>query len=321
MKNIHNILFAFAISVFSLLGSGCVQWDTVEPGQVGVVVNYGKLDPHAYKPGFYFYSFLANDMQFMSTRMQTYTFGNRRDQQNQAADQANTNVDSYTGPAIQILSNDQLQVSIDITIQYHLNGTFAPAVYREFSMDYAEALVEVPVRSAVRNAASEFVARDLVVHREQLQASMERKIAEQIAYTLHSKGVSEMAIIVDNVSLRQIDLPDSLENSIRQVQEQQMLTLQRQQAIETARQEAERLRIEAEGATAAQLIRAEGTANANRAVAASLSPQILRLRELEAQYAMVANSNSRLVVVPYGQPTVVNVPNPNPAVTAATNQR
>lgn len=324
MKNLQHFLLVSSIFLLSLIGTGCAQWDTVEPGQVGVIVNFGKLDTHPYQPGFYFYSFLANDMKFMSTRMQTYTFGNRSDQRRTQAAQDQTqepiyNEDSHSGPAMQILSNDSLRVSIDITIQYHLNSRYAPLVYREFSDDYSEALIEVPVRTAVRNAASEYVARDLITHREQLQDSMERKVAEQIAFTLHSKGVSEQAIIVDNVSLRQIDLPDSLENSIRLVQEQQMQTLQRQQAIETARQEAERLRIEAEGAAAAQLIRSEGTANANRAIAASLSPQILRLRELEAQYAMVANGNSRLVVVPYGQPTVVSVP--NQAITAAATQR
>lgn len=320
--NFNRIFISFLILISSIFGTGCFQYDTVNPGQIGVLVKLGDLNTHAYQPGFYFYSFLADDMVFMTTRMQTYTFGGSRDQRQQQANADQTavvNVNSHTGPAIQILSNDQLQVTIDISIQYHLNGAYAPLVYREFGEEYGEALVEVPVRSAVRNAASEFVARDLVVHRETLQASMERKVAEQISLTLRSKGVNSQAIIVDNVSLRQIDLPDSLENSIRQVQEQQMQTLQRQQAIETARQESERLRIEAEGATAAQLIRANGTANANRAIAASLSPQILRLRELESQYAMVANGNSRLVVVPYGQQTLINVPSPMP-IQAATQR-
>lgn len=318
--NFNRIFISLFVFAFSIFGAGCFQYDTVSPGQVGVLVKLGDLNTNVYRPGFYFYSFLADDMVFMTTRMQTYTFGgsrDRRQQQPTEAAPAVANVNYHSGPAIQILSNDQLQVTIDITIQYHLNGTYAPLVYREFGEDYSEALIEVPVRSAVRNAASEFVARDLVVHRENLQASMERKVAEQISLTLRSKGVNNQAIIVDNVSLRQIDLPDSLENSIRQVQEQQMQTLQRQQAIETARQESERLRIEAEGAAAAQLIRANGTANANRAIAASLSPQILRLRELESQYAMVANGNSRLVVVPYGQQTLINVPSPMPAQVAA----
>jgi regulator of protease activity HflC (stomatin/prohibitin superfamily) len=308
-----------AIMMFSLFSTGCVSCQTIEPGNVAVEVNWGTLNTHVYNPGFYTYS-LFSDLYVMSTRMQTYTFGGTRErtqqQENQQNQEESNTQNIHRGQSIQILSNDQLAVNIDVTIQYHLNGTSGPLIYREFGLDYSEALIEVPVRSAVRNAASDYAARELVTHREEFQSKMERMISEQIALTLHAKHVSVSAIVVDNVSLRQIDLPDSLERSIRQVQEQEMQTLQRQSAVQTARQESERLRIEAEGAVAAQLIRANGTAEANRAISASLSSNILRLRELEAQYAMTANPNARIVVVPYGQPTVVNVP--QQAITAAT---
>lgn len=318
MKIIYSLFAALILSVFT---SGCMQFDTVEPGQVGVLVNFGKLDSHVYRPGFYWYSIMANDMEFMTTRMQTYTFGGRVEQQrNQQQDvEVAENENSHIGPELEVRTNDSMQIKVDITVQYHLNGAYAPSVFREFGLTYNEALVEVPVRSAVRMAASEFIAQDLMTHREQLQAMMEQKIAEQVSLTLHSKGVDRHAIIVDNVSLRQIDLPASLDNSIRMVQEQQMQTLQRTQAIETARQEATQARIQAEGAAQAQLIRANGTAEANRAVSASLTPQILRLREFEAQYAMVANPNARIVVVPYGQPTLVNLPPMQQAAVAAAS--
>lgn len=311
-----HLFYILTVVLLSFFPTAC-SCATVNPGEVGVEVKFGKLNDHQYNPGFHIYSVLSDDLYILSTRMQTYTFGGVQDQRRQTtAETEEVNVNIHSGPSIQILSSDQLQVVIDITIQYHLNGTYAPAVYREFGADYNEALVVVPVRSAVRNSASNFIARDLVTHREQLQTTMEDKIAEQIALTLRAKNINAAAIIVDNVSLRQIDLPDSLENSIRQVQEQQMQTLQRQSAIETARQEAERLRIEAEGATQAQRIRAEGNAEANRIMSASLTPQIMRLRELEAQYAMNANPNARLVVVPYGQPTVISAP-PMAAVAAS----
>lgn len=293
--------------MMAIFSSGCASCQTIEPGTVGVEVNWGTLR-HVYNPGFHFYN-VFSDMHVFSTRMQTYTFGGAGDRDNTNLTNRNSaSENTHHGPSIQILSSDQLPVVIDITIQYHLNGAYATGIYREFGFDYSEAIVEVPVRSAIRNAASGFGARELVTHREQFQTRAEQMISEQIAFTLRSKNVSAHAIVVDNVSLRQIDLPDSLEASIRQVQEQQMRTLERQSAIETARQEAERLRIEAEGAAAAQLIRAEGNASSNRIMAASLTPNVLRLRELEAQYAMTANPNARLVVVPHGQPTIINAP-------------
>lgn len=316
MKNIFLVIATLILSVFS---SAC-QFDTVEPGSVGVEVNMGKLNRHVYNPGFHFYSFMSDDLYYMSTQMQTYTFGGAREARRPVGDDEDVqiNPNSHSGPPMEIISSQQMKVIVDITVQYHLNAANAPMIYQEFGIDYAEAIVEVSVRSGSRNAAEGFDTTELVTKREQFQNAMEREIVDQIAETLRSKHVDPRALIVDNVLLRQIDLPDNLENSILLVQQQGMQTLVQESAVNTARQQAERLRIEAEGQAAAQLIRAEGTANANRAISASLTPTILRLREFEAQYAMVANPNARIVVVPYGQPTLVNLPPMQTVAAAAT---
>lgn len=306
-----KIILLMLMTFMSISTTAC-SCQTIEPGSVGVEVNWGKLENHVYNPGFHLYS-LASDMYVFSTRMQAYTFENGRDQRvstNQTAGQedADNNQNSHQGNAINILSMDQLPVTIDISVQFHLTAASVAKIYKEFGLSYYESLIEIPVRSAARNAAALFNARDLVTHREQLQTKMEEEIAAQIATTLRAKNVPMSALIIDNVSLRNIDLPDSLEASILRVQEQQMQALERQNSIETARQEAERQRIEAEGRAAAIQINATATARANETIAQSLSSNILRLRELEAQYASRVNPNAHLVMVPYGQTTVLATP-------------
>lgn len=274
----RNLLFVFAMFMF-----GCA---TVEPGDVGIGIDLSGVQEELYQPGTHFVS-PTTDVVFMSLQTQTYEM---------------TGADE-----IHALTQDQLSVQLEVTINFALNEDHVIDVYKAYSVDYDSRIVHPIVRTAVRDAASSFSAQQLVNDREGLQTRMEERVRNDLASTLRQRNLSEDAIRIENVMLRNIDLPDSLDASIAAVQEQRMQTQQRQQALETARAEAERLRTEAEGHAAAQQIRAEAEALANRTVAQSLTPAVLEARRIQAMQELAAGNNSRVVLYPANTTPAIRV--------------
>lgn len=280
-----HILLVLSIVLIGLLGVGC-SCATVEPGQVGIGVDMDGVQDSVYQPGFHVVS-ITTSIVPMSLQTQTYEM---------AGDDE-----------IHALTQDQLSVDLEVTINFSLNEQHAIAVYTAYTQDYAGRIVHPIVRTAVRDAASTFTAPNLVDHRDEFQAAMEQQVAQQLTRTLQQRQLPPDAIRIENVMLRNIDLPEALDQSIAAVQQQRMQTQQRQQALQTAEAEAARLRTEAEGAAAAQQIRARAEAEANRTIAESLTSAVLEARRIEAMQALANSPGSRVVFYPAGTTPQIRV--------------
>jgi regulator of protease activity HflC (stomatin/prohibitin superfamily) len=198
---------------------------------------------------------------------------------------------------------------MDVSVQFHLNPAQALEVFNKLGPNYDDTIVHPLVRTAVRDAASEFTATQLVDQRGELQTRMSNLVRHQLSTTLRGRQISESAIVVDNILLRNIDLPNTLDEAIARVQQERQATQQRTQARQTAEQEAARIRIEAQGQseamlvrtradTEAQLLRARAEAESNRHLSQSLTPNILSLRQIEATRALLGSNQTRTIMVP-----------------------
>lgn len=275
-----------------LLGAtGCTE--TVDPGQVGVAVYWGETQTWVYPEGFHFTSVWMNVVR-MSTRTQAYEMG-------LSGSPGSTEGSESTierGEPISVLTQDQLSVTLSATVQFHLNATTAPMIYRMYGESYADTIVHPLVRTAIRDAASSFSATDLVDERPRLQTMMEANVQRRLEDALIGRNIPTNAVVIENILLQNIDLPDSLDASIAAVQQQRQQTVQRQQALLTAQAEADRLRTEADGEAAATRIRADAQADANRALSASLTPAVLEQHRIEATLALLHDGGTRTIMVP-----------------------
>jgi len=290
------------VVILAVASFGCST--TVDPGTIGVPVNWGQVQTYTYPEGFHFVSPFT-DVHSMSIRTQTYDMGGAVAQRSQEENDSSHN--NHPDNAVNILTSDQLAVVMEVSIQFHLNPRGALEVYRLFGENYADAVVHPIVRAAVRDAASEFTAIQLVDQRARLQSRMEELVREGLTSTLRGREIDPNAITIDNILLRNIDLPESLDASIAAVQQQQQHTARSQQALLTARAEADRARVEAEGASVSTLARARAEAEANRIIAASLDPRVLEARRIEAMRGILANEHTRLVMLPTGTTPMLNI--------------
>lgn len=289
-----NRLKTTVLLALAVFAAGC--YTTVQPGEVGVEVSFGTVSGDVKQPGIYGTAFC--DVNAMSTRTQTYTM-------------AGAGTEGASNGSVSVLTKDQLPVSLDVSVMFHLNGTRAIDVYRTFGLHYDDSLVHPLVRTAVRDAAAEFTAVDLIDKRTDLQAMMERLVRAKLATTLHGRTVSDDAVVIDNILIRNIDLPQSLDEAIANVQRQRQATAAAEQANLTAQQNAARQLTVANG-DAAQLlartradaemlrIRSESQAAANRTLAESLTPALLAHERIQATAAVLQSNGTRTVFLPTG---------------------
>lgn len=296
---------SFSSVMLALVFMAMVGCETVQPGNIGIQVCMGSVEDKTLQPGTY--GMLICHVDQLSTRTQTYTM-------------AGAGQEAAVNGSVRILTQDQLSVNLDVSVQFHLNERQALPVYKVFGADYDHTIVHPLVRTAVRDAASEFTAVQLIDERARLQARMNTLVRTALSNTLHTRNVANEAILVDNILLRNIDLPASLDQAIANVQRQRQETMQQTQARQTAEQRALSLQAQARGDSEAMLIRtradmeaarlrAERTAENNRLLNASLTPEILRLRQIEAMNAMLSSNQTRVVFLSPGQaPPVMMMP-------------
>lgn len=208
-------------------------------------------------------------------------------------------------------SHDNVSIKVDVTVSYTLTRSEAANVYKRLGDDFPTVLLLPAVRSAVRDAVAEHEALTVAQGRSELETRTLANIRASVKATLESQGLAENAIRVNTAQLRNIELPETLTHSIESIQQQRNQGLEREQALHTAQQEAERLRIEAQGRNQVEIlnaqreatvrqIRGESEALYNRTVAASLNQNLIELRRIDAQRAISTNPNAQLVVIGNG---------------------
>lgn len=286
--------------IIASLLSACT---TIEPAAVGVEVLFGKVQPGVRSPDWY--STMLSDVHHLSTRTQTYTMAGTA----AASPSGTPATEAQTDGSVKVLARDQLPVDLDVSVMFHLNGARAIEVFRSFGADYDGQIVHPLVRTAVRDAASEFSAVDLIDQRAALQARMTTLVRDRLATTLRGRSVNADAVSIDAILLRNIDLPQSIDEAIANVQRQRQATAASTQANLTAQQEAARALTIANGEAAALIarteadarmlrIRSEAQASANRTLSSSLTPEFLTYERIQATRAVLGSNGTRTVFLP-----------------------
>ncbi|MEG3955172.1 prohibitin family protein [Microcoleus sp. herbarium2] len=189
---------------------------------------------------------------------------------------------------ISATSKEGLPLNIDISIQYRIDPAKAANVYQNIGTDEREIVI-----SRFRAIAREIVAG----YPAEAVYSTKR---EEISLRLREKlrlYITPLGFVVDEALLRNVKIPETLQEAIQQRLKAEQENLQMQFVLAKEKQEAERKRIEAKGRADAQKILAEG-----------LTPAILQLRTIEANEKLSLAPNSKLVILGNGQNTSLILP-------------
>jgi prohibitin 1 len=175
-------------------------------------------------------------------------------------------------------SNEGLILALDTSLLFHLDHTKAAYVYQTIGDNYAEKIVEPTLRSAVRASTSAHSANALYTNAREL---VQQQIQDELTKELAPRGV-----IVENVLLRDVQLPAMLKSSIEAKQQAEQDALRMSFILQKEKQEAERKRIEAQGIADFQKIVAQG-----------ISAQLLEWKGIEATEKLAQSNNTKVIVV------------------------
>ena len=289
--DVHNLLTRLSlvlglVAVALMLGASIT---IIPAGHVGVQVLFGKVKPTPLTEGIQFINPFVT-VQEMSVRTETYTMS----------------ATATEGPvrgddSIQALSADGLSMPLDITVVFRLVGNDAPLVYRDICADYVDKIIRPSSRTAVREAIAGFTAQEAYsTKREALPLKMQDLLTQRVKALLEQRDTFKGAtgVVVEQVMLRKIQLPDKVKNAIEAKLEAAQQSEQMQFVLEKERQEADRKRIEAKGVSDFQTI-----------VSQSINANLLQWKGIEATEALAKSPNAKIVVIGSGKnglPVILN---------------
>jgi prohibitin 1 len=175
-------------------------------------------------------------------------------------------------------SSEGLMMSLDTSLIYHLNPDRAADVFQKIGPDYENVVVEPTLRSAIREATASHTANALYTGEREMVA---KQIYDQVSTQLSLRGLT-----VENVLLRDIQLPATLKSAIEAKQQAEQESLAMNFRLQKETQEAQRKRIEAAGVRDFQQIVAQG-----------ISAQLLEWKGIEATENLAKSPNSKVVVI------------------------
>ena len=182
---------------------------------------------------------------------------------------------------MKVLSSNGLDIQLDASAWYMPNYDELGNLHQKIGENYLQRILLPTIRSAARSVVGRYTP-------EQLYSSKRDAIQREI-YEETKKIVEEQYIVLDEVLVRDVTLPPTIKDAIERKLKQEQESLEYEFRLVTAEKEAERQRIEA-----------QGKADANRILSASLTDKILQDKGIEATLKLSQSPNAKVVVVGSG---------------------
>jgi len=279
-NNASNPLFKFSgifrsIGILVIvLGIFSSMFKQIDAGKVGVKSLYGSVQPDVLESGLHLINPLLDVTDF-DIQTQNYTMSAVHGEGAQEGDDA-----------IRVLSNDGLEVVIDLTVLYKITPTDAPKIFKQIGVNYTDKIVRPVTRTRIRDNA---VYYDAVALYSTKRNEFQQKIFKSIEDDFKSRG-----LILEQLLIRNINLPASvkmtIESKINAEQDAQKMTF----VLQKEKQEAERKRVEA-----------QGIADYQRIISTGLTDKQLQYEQIKAQKEIATSPNTKIIFMGKGSAPVI----------------
>jgi regulator of protease activity HflC (stomatin/prohibitin superfamily) len=175
-------------------------------------------------------------------------------------------------------SREGLIMGLEASVLYHLEPSRAAEVHQRVGTEYRDVLLVPNFRSAIRAVTAANLASTLY-------SDAREAVARQILADLQAQ-VQPRGVVIENVLLRDLQLPDTLKQAIEAKQQAQQEAQRMEFVLQRERQEAERKRVEAQGIKDFQNVVTEG-----------ISEKLLEWKGIEATIELARSQNAKVVVV------------------------
>lgn len=207
-------------------------------------------------------------------------------------------------------SKEGLTVNSEISILYKIKTMEVPNILQNTGMGFEDILIKPVFRSAAADVCAKFDAKDM---HSAKRSQIEKEIKERMSEVLEAKG-----FIIEQVLMKSIVLPPGLSKSIEEKLQAEQEAQRMEFIKDREKREAERKLIQAEGDKQSRIIaaeankrtveiEAEGKANAikleaeaqtkaNEMLNKSLTPVVLKNRQIEAFQNLSRSTNTKVII-------------------------
>ena len=260
--------------VIILLGIFSSMFQQINAGKVGVKSLYGNVQPDVLESGLHVINPLL-DITTFDVQTQNYTMSAIHSEGAQEGDDA-----------IRVLSNDGLEVVIDLTVLYRVVPADAPKILKGIGENYTDKIVRPVTRTRIRDNA---VYYDAVALYSTKRLEFQQRIFKSIETDFKKRG-----LILEQLLIRNINLPASvkttIESKINAEQDAQKMTF----VLQKEKQEAERKRVEA-----------QGIADYQRIISSGLTDKQLQYEQIKAQKEIATSPNTKIIFMGKGSAPVI----------------
>ncbi|MDN3677460.1 prohibitin family protein [Flavobacterium paronense] len=264
-------IFGLVIILIGLLSSVFKQ---IDAGKVGVKSLYGNVQPDVLESGLHIVNPLL-DITIFDVQTQNYTMSAIHGEGAQEGDDA-----------IRVLSNDGLEVVIDLTVLYRVLPTEAPKILKGIGQDYTDKIVRPVTRTRIRDNA---VYYDAVALYSTKRNEFQQRIFKSIEDDFKKRGLVLEQLLIRNINLP-VSVKASIESKINAEQDAQKMTF----VLQKEKQEAERKRVEA-----------QGIADYQRIISSGLTDKQLQYEQIKAQKEIATSSNAKIIFMGKGSAPVI----------------
>lgn len=177
-----------------------------------------------------------------------------------------------------VLSSNGLEIKADISAWYRPIYDELGLLHANIGKDYLRRVVVPALRSSARSVIGRYTP-------EQIYSTKRDAIQDEI-YEESKRILDEKFVELNRVLIRSIVLPPTIKSAIESKLKQEQESLEYEFKLQKAEKEAQR-----------QIIDAEGKAEANRILNASLTSNILREKGISATIKLAESNNTKIVVI------------------------
>ncbi|WP_298342755.1 prohibitin family protein [uncultured Algibacter sp.] len=182
---------------------------------------------------------------------------------------------------MKVLSSNGLEIQIDASAWYEPVYDDLGNLHQSLGQNYLQRVIMPSIRSAARSVVGRYTP-------EQLYSSKRDAIQDEI-FEETKKILEKQYVQLNEVLVRDVTLPNTIKEAIERKLRQEQESLEYEFRLVTAAKEAEKQRIEA-----------QGKADANKILSASLTDKILQDKGIEATMKLSESPNSKVIVIGSG---------------------
>jgi len=181
-----------------------------------------------------------------------------------------------------VLSSNGLEIKLDASVLYEAATATVAKLHQTRGENYLNSVIIPAIRSATRSVVGRYTPEQLYSTKRD---AIQNEIYEETKLILEPQFIQ-----LNSVLVRDVTLPPTIKEAIERKLKQEQESLEYEFRLVTAKKEAEK-----------QIIEAQGKADANKILSASLTSKILQDKGIEATIKLAESSNSKVIVIGSGK--------------------